>query len=116
MKKRDFSEWLSTFRRSINGYEYYTDFKKVYENAERLKVEICILNSLVGSSDVETEFESLLNRYPECLKRSLFCLQFVRMKYSVRIQTALSITGSTKCCRPLNNTSILCGKLDFSIC
>ena len=46
MKKRDFSEWLSTFRRSINGYEYYTDFKKVYENAERLKVEICILNSL----------------------------------------------------------------------
>ena len=37
MKKRDFSEWLSTFRRSINGYEYYTDFKKVYENAERLK-------------------------------------------------------------------------------
>lgn len=68
MKKRDFSEWLSTFRRSINGYEYYTDFKKVYENAERLKVEICILNSLVGSSDVETEFESLLNRYPECLK------------------------------------------------
>ena len=28
MKKRDFSEWLSTFRRSINGYEYYTDFKK----------------------------------------------------------------------------------------
>ena len=44
MKKRDFSEWLSTFRRSINGYEYYTDFKKVYENAERLKVEICILN------------------------------------------------------------------------
>lgn len=68
MKKRDFSEWLSTFRRSINGYEYYTDFKKVYENAERLKVEICILNSLVGSSDIETEFESLLNRYPECLK------------------------------------------------
>lgn len=56
MKKRDFSEWLSTFRRSINGYEYYTDFKKVYENAERLKVEICILNSLVGSSDIETEF------------------------------------------------------------
>lgn len=27
-EKRDFSEWLSTFRRSINGYEYYTDFKK----------------------------------------------------------------------------------------
>ena len=52
MKKRDFSEWLSTFRRSINGYEYYTDFKKVYENAERLKVEICILMFLLQSADL----------------------------------------------------------------
>lgn len=68
MNKRSFSDWLSTFRSSINGYGYYTDFEKVYENAERLKVEINILNSLVGSHDIENEFENLLHKYPECLK------------------------------------------------
>lgn len=65
---RVFDEWLSCFRKSINGYDYYTDFDKVYKNAEALKVEINILNSLIGSHNIESEFISILNRYPECLK------------------------------------------------
>ena len=68
MSNRNFDDWLNTFRPSINGYGYYTDFAKVYENAERLKVEIHILNSLVGSSDIEADFEKILRKYPECLK------------------------------------------------
>lgn len=68
MNTRTFAQWLSTFRPSINGYGYYTDFAKVYENAERLKIEINILNSLVGSKNVETDFEAILARYPECIK------------------------------------------------
>ena len=68
MKTRTFSQWLSTFRQSINGYGYYTDFEKVYENAERLKIEISILNSLVGSKNIEADFESIIAKYPECIK------------------------------------------------
>lgn len=68
MEKRVFAYWLNTFRQSINGYGYYTDFEKVYENAEIYKVEINMLNSLIGSKDIENEFCSLVNRYPECLK------------------------------------------------
>lgn len=68
MSNRTFAAWLSTFRQSINGYGYYTDFEKVYENAERLKVEINILNSLVGSKDVEADFEAIIAKYPECIK------------------------------------------------
>ena len=68
MNTRIFSQWLSTFRQSINGYGYYTDFEKVYENAARLKIEINILNSLVGSNDVETDFEKVISKYPECIK------------------------------------------------
>ena len=65
---RNFEEWLATFRASINDYDYYTDFAKVYANAARLKVEIYILNSLVGSKNIERDFENLLAKYPECLK------------------------------------------------
>lgn len=68
MSGRKFSAWLSTFRPSINGYGYYTDFEKVYENAERLKIEINILNSLIGSKDIEADFEAILKKYPQCLK------------------------------------------------
>ena len=68
MEKRNFDDWLKTFRASINQYDYYTDFDKVYENAERLKVEINILNSLICSKNIERDFENLLTRYPECLK------------------------------------------------
>ena len=68
MKIRNFDAWLSTFRPSINRYGYYIDFEKVYENAKTLKVEISMLNSLVGSHSVEDDFDKLLHKYPECLK------------------------------------------------
>jgi type II restriction enzyme len=68
MSSRNFSDWLNTFRASINGYGYYTDFKKVYENADALKIEISILGSLIGSKNIESEFEELIIKYPSCIK------------------------------------------------
>lgn len=67
MDSRDFVQWLKTFRNSINSYEYYTDFKTVYSNAKKYKSEIFLLNSLVGSKDIEKDFEVLLQKYPNCL-------------------------------------------------
>lgn len=65
---RNFEDWLCDFRESISGYDYYIDFKKVYENVEDIKVELNILNSLVGSNEIETDFEKIISRYPETLK------------------------------------------------
>ena len=65
---RDFNTWLNRMRASINGYDYYVDFPKVYANVEAIKVELNIMNSLIGSADVEGDFRSLLERYPEVLK------------------------------------------------
>lgn len=67
MEKRNFDKWLDTFRDSINGFNYYTDFNTVYENAERYKVEINILNSLIGSRQILQDFVDLIRKYPECL-------------------------------------------------
>ena len=66
--KRDFKEWLKTFRNSICDYGYYVDFNKVYENVETIKVELNILNSLIGSKNIEADFEKLLTDYPQVLK------------------------------------------------
>ena len=68
MAKRNFNEWLGTFRESINGFKYYTDFETVYKNAEKYKIELNILNSLVGSKTIKKDFTNLIEKYPECLK------------------------------------------------
>jgi type II restriction enzyme len=65
---RNFDEWLSKFRLSISGYDYYVNFDKVVENVEKLKIELNILNSLIGSKDIENEFEKVITKYPETLK------------------------------------------------
>ncbi|NLC95362.1 MAG: restriction endonuclease [Bacilli bacterium] len=65
---RDFESWLSTFRDSLANYNYYVDFPSVIENAEKIKIELNILNALVGSKDIENEFETIVTRYPETLK------------------------------------------------
>lgn len=66
--KRDFSEWFSTMRSSINKFSYYVDFNKVYENVDSVKVELNILNSLIGSSNIREEFLKLLQDYPKTVK------------------------------------------------
>ena len=66
--KRDFNEWLSKFKSSISDYTYYVDFKKIYRNVDKIKVELNILNSLIGSNDIENEFKNIIVKYPETLE------------------------------------------------
>ena len=68
MAKRDFHTWLSNFRYGIADFGYYIDFNKVYNNVESIKIELNILNSLIGSKNIETDFENLIKKYPETLK------------------------------------------------
>lgn len=68
MTKRDFHTWLSNFRYSIADFGYYIDFKKVYKNVDSIKIELNILNSLIGSKNIESDFEKLIAKYPEILK------------------------------------------------
>ena len=68
MSNRNFNTWLSSFRYSIADFGYYIDFKKVYKNVDSIKIELNILNSLIGSKNIETDFENLIAKYPETLK------------------------------------------------
>ena len=65
---RNFNDWLSGFRDSIADYGYYIDFEKVHRNVDSIKVELNILNSLIGSKNIELDFENLMKKYPEVLK------------------------------------------------
>lgn len=66
--KRNFEDWLSKFCSSISDYKYYIDFDKVYKNVNALKIELNILNSLIGSKNIEQDFKNILKKYPNVLK------------------------------------------------
>lgn len=101
MAKRDFDAWLSKFRPSISGYDYYIDFDKVVKNVDAIKVELNILNSLIGSKSIEEDFERIVTKYPETLsciplllavrgneihaqdEDGAFCYHFEKMNYTV---------------------------------
>lgn len=68
MVKRNFTKWLETFRESIATYSYYVDFNKVFRNVDSIKIELNILNSLIGSKNIKQDFESILAKYPEVVK------------------------------------------------
>lgn len=111
MVNRDFNQWLSTMKDSIATWTYYTDFEKVYENVQKVKVELNILNSLIGSKNIEEEFKSIVKQYPNVLvvvpillaKREAeikvqdadgsYVFNFVKMNYTVE-QYALFMRNS----------------------
>jgi len=65
---RDFDKWLSGFRSTIADYKYYVNFDKVFANIDAVKVELNILNSLIGSKNIEADFEKIIKNYPKALK------------------------------------------------
>ena len=66
--KRDFKKWLSKFKSSISTYDYYVDFEKIYKLASKYKIELNILNSLIGSENIEEDFKDIIIKYPETLE------------------------------------------------
>lgn len=66
--KRNFDEWNNNFKSSISNYSYYADFKKIYKNVDKVKVELNILNSLIGSKTIEDDFKNIMLKYPETLE------------------------------------------------
>ena len=78
---RDFDKWLAAFRPSIADYKYYVDFNKVFANVKAIKIPLNILNSLIGSKNIEQEFEAILKQYPETLK----CIPILLAKRELEI-------------------------------
>lgn len=68
MEKNDFNSWLSLFRDSIADYKYYVDFDIVYKNIEKKKERLSVLNTLVGSEDIERDFRILCKEHPEVIE------------------------------------------------
>ena len=77
MKNKNFNHLKDTFQESIFTWDYFTDFEKVKINIKKVKVELNILNSLIGEENIEEEFINLICEYPK-IRQALPLLIAVR--------------------------------------
>lgn len=66
--KKSFKNFMDSMINDIADYKYYVNFEKVYSNVDKIKVELNILNSLIGSQNIEEEFKNLVLKYPDTLE------------------------------------------------
>jgi type II restriction enzyme len=74
-----FHNFLSSLQRSITGWDYFVDWEKVKGQVKIYNTELNILNSIIGSSNIEEDFISICKQYPE-VKQCLPILIAVRTK------------------------------------
>lgn len=66
--KRDFDDIMAGLKTTIAGYDYFVDFKKVYNNVSEVIIPLNLLNSLIGRKEnFDKEFLYLIHKYPESL-------------------------------------------------
>ena len=88
MAERDYKEWRSTFQDAIATWGYYTDFEKVYEHTDKLRIYLNTLNALVGyQGDIQQLFRDIVTDNPKVL-RAIPILIAKREKDPVVIKTA----------------------------
>jgi len=78
-EQETFESLLNSLQKSIADWSFFVDWVKVKKNVKDLNTELNILNSLIGSTNIEDDFIELCKKYPE-VKKSLPLLIAVRNK------------------------------------
>jgi type II restriction enzyme len=63
-----FKNLTSTFSPTIFSWDYFSNFTKISENTFKVKVQLNILNSLLGEQNIEDKFLELVKTYSEIRK------------------------------------------------
>jgi len=61
-------EFQKNLVKTNRDHKFFVDWKKVQQNAEKYKIELNLLNSLIGSNNLKDDFYELIKNYPEVLR------------------------------------------------
>lgn len=59
---KDFDKFMSQLKETNQTLDFFCDFEKISQNVEDIKLSLCMLNSLIGSSDLRKSVETIWNR------------------------------------------------------
>lgn len=59
---KDFKTFLSQLRETNQTLDFFCDFEKISKNVDDIKLSLCMLNSLIGTTDLRKSVETIWNR------------------------------------------------------
>ena len=59
---QDFKTFISQLRETNQTLDFFCDFEKIGRNVDDIKLSLCMLNSLIGTSDLRKSVETIWNR------------------------------------------------------
>jgi hypothetical protein len=83
--RKDFQALKSTFKNSIQTWDYFVNWEKVFANKSQLEIVLNKLNYLLGKEDLRDEFERLFRTNPDIVSAFPILLA-VRLKKSKSLQ------------------------------
>lgn len=60
--KKDFDIFMSQLQETNQTLDFFCDFSKISDNVDDIKLSLCILNSLLGTSDLRKSVETIWRR------------------------------------------------------
>ena len=59
---KDFNKFMSQLQETNQTLDFFCDFDKISQNVEDIKLSLCMLNSLIGSTDMRKSVETIWQR------------------------------------------------------
>lgn len=60
--KKDFNKFMSQLQETNQTLDFFCDFEKIANNVDRIKLSLCMLNSLIGTKDLRKSVETIWER------------------------------------------------------
>ena len=60
--EKNFNEFMSQLQETNQTLDFFCDFDKISQNVEEIKLSLCMLNSLIGATDMRKSVETIWKR------------------------------------------------------
>lgn len=88
---KDFNKFMSQLQETNQTLDFFCDFDKIAANVDNIKLSLCMLNSMIGTTDLRRSVETIWNR-----DRSAFSVMDILI--AVRSQGKKVVLNSTGDC------------------
>ena len=59
---KDFNKFMSQLQETNQTLDFFCDFEKIAANVDNIKLSLCMLNSMIGTTDLRRSVETIWNR------------------------------------------------------
>lgn len=91
----EFEQFMSQLKETNQTLDFFCDFDKISNNVEDIKLSLCILNSMIGSTDLRKSVETIWNR-----DKSAFSVMDILI--AVRTKDKKKVIDTLGNCKPIS--------------